>query len=509
MSTKTRNLSNIDGANVGNPDMNEFTASALETYASDAAFEADHGVGQVGDVYWNTTSKLVRQHNGTAWQNDKTGYETQNDSTTTGSDQDITPNTFNQVIRFTHGSLASIRSIVPTNQTQVDLINGQGAQNILIKNEDLTATAANRIVTGTGTDVTLVPGQSCRLIYDQIGLRWRLSGSLSATGGMSLTDWSTLANNLSISATVGANALTIAMKDKTGADPSVGSPVLIGFRNSTLTNGTYNVRSVNAALSVVVSSGSTLGQASAVAYPVYIYAIDNGGTVELAVSTSLFDTSGVVSTTAEGGAGAADSVNVMYSTTARANVPFRLIGKIISTQATAGTWASAPSLVTTTMLDSPASTLAGTTTGAVPAATTVGEKITWATPPASQNIGTAVQDWTNANIVLTPGVWLIQANIMTTYTTGAVAGNNGNTNVMITDAANSIVQQMDKLLVGYAAGAFAVLSETSLSFSFVASLSVTTTYKIRAQRNDSVGTGTASLQNGAAARSEFFGLRIA
>ena len=49
----------------------------------------------------------------------------------------------------------------------------------------------------------------------------------------------------------------------------------------------------------------------------------------------------MVSTTAEGGAGAADSATVMYSTTARTNVPFRLVGYLLNTQTTAGTWASA------------------------------------------------------------------------------------------------------------------------------------------------------------------------
>lgn len=448
MSTKARNLSNIDGANVSNPDMNQFTATSLENYASDAAFEADHGPGQTGDIYWNTTSRLVRQYNGTAWQNDKTGYETQNDSTTTGSDQDITPNTFNQVIRFTHGSLASIRSIDPsTDQTQVDFINGQGAQNILIKNEDGTATAANRIVTGTGTDVTLVPGQACRFIYDQVGLRWRLSGSLSATGGMSLTDWSMLTNNLSISASVAANALTIALKDKAGADPTVGSPVLIGFRNSTLTNGTYNVRSVNSALSVVVSSGSTLGQQSTIAYPVYIYAIDNGGTVELAVSTTLYDSGSVVSTTAEGGAGAADSRDVIYSTTARSNVPMQLIGKIISTQATAGTWAAAPTLVTTTMTDVPCSNVWGTP-GTVVSVGYVGEAIGSAATgtgggiyqtTTATNISTVAADL--VSISLRKGIYLISGFTKMTAPAGAATNTTWNMTIGGTNVGNTWVQQ--------------------------------------------------------------------
>jgi hypothetical protein len=148
--------------------------------------------------------------------------------------------------------------------------------------------------------------------------------------------------NLSFAASVGSNALTVALKDKAGSDPSGGSPVKIAFRNSTATNGTYNVRSVTSALSVVVSSGSTLGHASATQYPIYLYALDNAGSVELAVSTSFVDCNTLQTTVAEGGAGAADSATAIYSTTARSNVPLRLIGRMLSTQTTAGTWAAVP-----------------------------------------------------------------------------------------------------------------------------------------------------------------------
>lgn len=150
--------------------------------------------------------------------------------------------------------------------------------------------------------------------------------------------------NLGLSASVAANALTISLKSKAGTDPSGSDIVVIGTRNSTAATGTYNLRNVTAALSVVVSSGSTLGSVSAMANWVYVYAIDNAGTIELAVSGSkMFDNGSLVTTTAEGGAGAADSKTVLYSTTARSNVACRLIGRVKSTQATAGTWVTAPS----------------------------------------------------------------------------------------------------------------------------------------------------------------------
>jgi hypothetical protein len=98
-----------------------------------------------------------------------------------------------------------------------------------------------------------------------------------------------------------------------------------------------------------VSSGSTLGTVSAVQSRIVVLALDNAGTVELAVvniagGTNLTET-GVISTTAEGGAGAADSASTVYSTTARTGVAYRVVGYIESTQATAGTWATAPSTI--------------------------------------------------------------------------------------------------------------------------------------------------------------------
>jgi hypothetical protein len=146
--------------------------------------------------------------------------------------------------------------------------------------------------------------------------------------------------NLGLTASVASNALTVALKGADGNNPSSTNPVYIAFRSSTAATGTPVIRSATAATSVVVSSGSTLGHTSATDMYVYVYAIDNAGTVELAVSSSLFDEGTLVSTTGEGGAGAADSGGVMYSTTARSNVACRLLGRLKSNQATAGTWAS-------------------------------------------------------------------------------------------------------------------------------------------------------------------------
>ena len=491
MSTNTRNLSAIDGVNVGDPDENTFDANQLQNYANDAAFEADH-TAVPGSIYWNTTEKLVREYNGTAWQNDRTSYTAQTDSTTNGSAQDITPNTADQIIRLTHGSLISIRGIIPTVQKVITIVNAQASQAITILNEDLTATAANRILTGTGVDFSLSASQTIHLIYDSVSSRWRFS-SVPSGSGLQLTDWSVLTNNLSFSASVSANALTIALKTKAGADATALTPIFIGFRNSTLTNGTYNVRSITGALSMVVSSGSTLGQLSAIAYPIFLYAIDNAGTVEIAVSTTLFDTAGVISTTAEGGAGAADSINVMYSTTARTNVPFRYAGKLVTTQATAGTWATAPSLVTTTDLSMPATALVGTTSGVNPAAGIVGENNRVALTASGNTSISATYVDSSATLTLQPGVYEITVQpylAITTVgvnTTPAVA-------VALRTSANVSLRQLAFTYPNIALGG--TVFNFCPCFIVPVTISVATTYKVSVQTNSTTNYNIGILADG-------------
>jgi hypothetical protein len=100
---------------------------------------------------------------------------------------------------------------------------------------------------------------------------------------------------------------------------------------------------------MTVSSGSTLGTINATQSKLIVLALDNAGTVELAVVNiaggTQLDETNLISTTAEGGAGAADSATVVYSTTARTSRPYRVVGYVESTQATAGTWATAPSTI--------------------------------------------------------------------------------------------------------------------------------------------------------------------
>lgn len=142
----------------------------------------------------------------------------------------------------------------------------------------------------------------------------------------------------SVDYTLAANALTLKF-----------NPNTLNFRSTTLTSGTLTPVSNAAQITTTISSGSTGGTVSGISSDIVILAINNAGTMELAWCNLAgginLDETTLINTTAEGGAGAANSATVIYSTTARTGVAFRVVGIFRSTQTTAGTWAQSPSLV--------------------------------------------------------------------------------------------------------------------------------------------------------------------
>lgn len=186
-----------------------------------------------------------------------------------------------------------------------------------------------------------------------------LSGSANVfiTAGNAELIWGfDTARNLGISATVGASALTIALKGWDGADPSANNPVLIAFRSATAATGTPVLQAARAAASLVVSSGSTLGTTNGAAFRLVVGIFDDGGTLRVGVINPTqmgIDEGAVATSTTEGGAGGADSANTWYTGTGATSKAFRAIGYLDypSGLATAGTWSAAP---TTIQLDGPA-----------------------------------------------------------------------------------------------------------------------------------------------------------
>jgi hypothetical protein len=148
--------------------------------------------------------------------------------------------------------------------------------------------------------------------------------------------------NYSLACSVGSSALTIALKTAAGGNPTAATPVRAAFKNSTAATGVAQIGLATAATSLVISSGSKVGTGDGLDKYLYVYLLNNAGTLELAVSGKQWDQGSRQSTTAEGGAGAADAGDVLYSTTTRSNLGIRLIARLKVNQTTAGTWAALP-----------------------------------------------------------------------------------------------------------------------------------------------------------------------
>ncbi len=180
-------------------------------------------------------------------------------------------------------------------------------------------------VSGTKVPPVIIAGMVSDIVYD--GTDWVLLNQLPISPASLQT----------ISATVAANALTLGF-----------SPQPLNFRNPTLTSGVPVLATPGAPLSMVVPSGATLGSVSGQQAQLALLVAYNGGSPVLCVANiagglDLSETGLISPTTISAGA---TSSAVIYSASAvSANSPYRVVGYIQITEATAGTWATAPSLV--------------------------------------------------------------------------------------------------------------------------------------------------------------------
>lgn len=231
----------------------------------------------------------------------------------------------------TSTELGFVSGVTSSVQTQLD---AKIAKSVATTKGDLLVATASATIArqGVGSDGQVLTADSSQTN----GIKWAAAANAP--------DQSYEIANLTLAASVAANALTMSVKTKAGSDASGSDVVKIGFRSSTLASGVYNQRTVTSALSLTFPSGGHPGHTNGNAHDIFIYLIDNSGTVEMAASQTLYDDRQLVSTSAISGSSAGSST-ALYSTTARSNVPVRLVGKMTSTQTTAGTWAVVPTSI--------------------------------------------------------------------------------------------------------------------------------------------------------------------
>lgn len=202
--------------------------------------------------------------------------------------------------------------------TGSNTINVSGLGAIPLKQYAADGTLVSGVVTaGMTSDVQIVGAGSYALLLDP------LPAAQSTTPGVFSIN----------TGTVSGNALTVGYPAQT-----------IAFRNAALTSGMPSVIAA-AAGSLTIPSGATMGTVSGQQAILALLAINNAGTIEPAVVNLAggvdLSEAGLISTTAI--SAGATSAGVVYSQTARTSVPYRVVGAYYVTEATAGTWLTAPS----------------------------------------------------------------------------------------------------------------------------------------------------------------------
>lgn len=148
--------------------------------------------------------------------------------------------------------------------------------------------------------------------------------------------------NMGITGTVATNALTVTLTDSSGGTLSGSDQAVANFRSATTATGQYTTVNISAPLSIVVPSGASLGQASAVNQYVWIYLLNDAGVADICVSgVNLFDEGSNQSSTGIS-AGSANGTVLYCSISHAGSKPIRVVGRLLVNEATAGTWASAP-----------------------------------------------------------------------------------------------------------------------------------------------------------------------
>lgn len=133
--------------------------------------------------------------------------------------------------------------------------------------------------------------------------------------------------------------MTVTLKDGAGG----AGQGRVTFQNTSTTSSKVTT-AVSTGQSEVISSGSTLGCVDAVQCTLFVYAfLTSTGTIVPGIGNQIILDEGVnYTSTVLAGSGNDDAKGVVYTSAPQSARPFRIIGRIRTTQTTAGTWAADP-----------------------------------------------------------------------------------------------------------------------------------------------------------------------
>ena len=199
----------------------------------------------------------------------------------------------------------------------------------------------------------LVTGQPTLIMYD--GTYFNLMAPVVLPVGIASISNSALLfsvpPNLQINGSVGSNQLTIAVQGNNGVNASATNPIPISFRDTTIANGDPVIVSLQASQSFTINSGNTMGCVSGQMCRLWIWEINNAGTLGLCAYNALSGTTVIdlndanVQTSASGTNGGNSAQTLYCNISAVSAKAVRRIGYIDIQEATAGTWSAGPTYV--------------------------------------------------------------------------------------------------------------------------------------------------------------------
>jgi hypothetical protein len=221
---------------------------------------------------------------------------------------------------------------------------------------------ATSMILPTGASIATSAGDTAVAIYLGSG-NWqvlffqRASGAALSTVGLNVGAGAlgssalgfNLPVNLGIAVSESSHALTVSLTAANGSAPTSTNPVLVPFRSTTLTTGTPTIDTLSSPLSLTVASGSTMGCVSTVACRIWIYAIDNGGSVAVGLmvcstSTQIFSCGDELLYNTPSGTSGGSSAGTLYGSAGLlSGAAVRIIGYLEATETTAGSWDTMPS----------------------------------------------------------------------------------------------------------------------------------------------------------------------
>lgn len=240
-------------------------------------------------------------------------------------------------LQFTVAPPAGVKILTRWGQTLgVGIPSDASVSTVKIADGALTADAVGRAKMANGfvTASLLAAGAAVLSKLDTTGTAGQV---LTAAGGGGAPIWAAPPQIESIAAAIGSNALTLTYTPQRPMQ----------FRNPTLGNGAPVSASIASALSLTIPAGATLGSVSG-SQSTFVWAVlYNGGSPVLAVANiagglDMSETGLITSTAISSGA---TSNATWYSASAVTSSPYRIVAVTEQTEATAGTYATAPSLV--------------------------------------------------------------------------------------------------------------------------------------------------------------------